>query len=132
MSQSRENAYRGVRSLEIRDQFYHKQLVTNAAVVVDPFDGTQVCRKVIDRIILCEKSGAATTYTIRQIPTGGVDDATSDVFHAAAGTAEVPANDSVVIEGPFYVNSTDTVNISAAANSRIVSHWHYRSENEEA
>jgi len=80
---------------------------------------------VITDLILCEISGANTTFSIRHLPSGTTAPGTTanNLATGASGTAEVLANDTL-----FFLDSGDTIVldpgdvlwIGAAASSRLV------------
>lgn len=79
---------------------------------------------IIDKIVLCESSGNATTFTLRLVPSGGTDDATNDIYHLVS----LAAGETMVIDGPIYIVGAETLKGLASVADRINYKIFYRKE----
>ena len=108
-----------------KEMSYAKQSLTNAEVaqIVSPVSG----RIIVDRIVLCERAGAAHTATIRFYPAGVAlaNAAAYNIFTAIP----LAANETVVVDGPFYLYNGDQIAALADANTVVGFLAFYRQEN---
>lgn len=79
---------------------------------------------IIDKIILCESSNNATTFTLRLVPSGGTDDATNDIYQQVS----LAARETMVIDGPIYIVGAEDLRGLASAANRINYKIFYRKE----
>jgi hypothetical protein len=79
---------------------------------------------IVDKIILCESSNNATTFTLRLVPSGGADDATNDIYQQVS----LAARETQVIEGPIYIVGAEDLRGLASVANRINYKIFYREE----
>jgi len=89
---------------------------------------TATAQGTVDRIKLCEVTGADTTITIRRIPsaTANPGSTVNNLLTAAIGTGEVKASDTLFIDGPINMAVGDKIFGIAAVASRIACEIYYR------